>query len=247
MLTEIMRRARLAPSGFKRAVATDADGTLWATDVGDLLFQTLCQRGDVRGAALTRLRGGARELLKGDGPSDLGALGGLLMERYRAGEIGIRALCDLQAEAVADRSREALEQAMAEIADEGAALFRPEIRELLTQARAHGFEVHVVTGSLGWVVEATLRKAGVTVDSVSGGVLIERDGWVLPQLAGEIPLFEHKAEALGAKGARPAAIGLGDGGWDAPFLHETHVPVLVYATATLVEAMRARPDAVRIG
>lgn len=244
--SEIVGLARQAPPTFKRVVATDADGTLWATDVGDLLFQTLCRRGDIRGRARSMLVEGARALLGHEPPRDFGALGALLMERYAQGDISIKALCDLQAECIADRSREDLDVVIAEVAAEGARLFRPEVRALLAEARRHGFAVHVVSGSLSCVVRATLERAGVRVESVSGGELVERDGWVHPELDGEIPLFEGKSHALERQGARPAALGLGDGGWDAPFLSEAHVPVLVYPTTALVAAMHGREDALRI-
>jgi phosphoserine phosphatase len=98
--------------------------------------------------------------------------------------------------------------------------------------------VHVVTGSLGLAVEATLRHAGIAFDSVSGGVLRVVEGVVGAELERHPPLFEGKVTALREGGCWPAALGLGDGGWDHTFLREVHVPVLVHPQPALEHAMR---------
>jgi phosphoserine phosphatase len=125
-----------------------------------------------------------------------------------------------------------------EVAVQLAPRARPEVRELLRAARAEGFAVHVVTGSLGIAVEATLRWAEIPFDRVAGGVLRVDGDFARATMARTCPLFEGKVDALREGGQWPAAIGLGDGGWDHTFLRQVHVPVLVHPKPALETAMQ---------
>ncbi len=233
------------PDGYCATVATDADGTLWSTDVGDELFIALGERGDFRGRARRVLVERARLYLEAVPGDDL-ALARALIERYRAGAIGIAEMCELEAEAVGERSEEDLGALYDLVAERVAATVRPEVRALLAALRARGFGVHVVSGSLGDAVARCLARAGIACDTVAGAALAREGERVLPTLAGEVPLFEGKVRALSAAGAWPASLGLGDGGWDVTFLREVFLPVLVHPKAALVEAMRGHPRAVVI-
>lgn len=238
-------RARLSalPSTWHRAVATDADGTLWAIDVGDELFLTLAARHDFRGEARDTLRARARGLLEAV-PDDDFELARALMRRYAAGEIAIDVMCELQAEAVGERTESELAALYDDVATRVAAAVRDEVRALLTALVAEAWTVHVVSGSLGDAVAACLTRADIPFHSVAGARL-QRDGArVRGRLDGEIPLFDGKVRALAATGRWPAALGLGDGGWDVTFLRDAGVPVLVHPKPALAEALRDHPRAV---
>ncbi len=242
----IVEALTVTPDGFERCVATDADGTLWSTDVGDELFVDLGERSDFRGLAGSRLRARAEAIL-GSLPGDDLSLAHALMARYRAGEIAIGPMCELQAEAVGDRSEQDLSALYHRVAERVAATVRPEVRALLETLASMGYSVHVVSGSLGDAVERCLTRAGIPFTTVAGARLSRRDGHVLPSLAGEIPLFDAKVRALESARAWPASLGLGDGGWDVTFLRDVHLPVLVHPKPALEEAMRGHPRAVVIG
>ncbi len=234
------------PAGFHRAVATDADGTLWSTDVGDELFTDLAERHDFRGSARDGLRERARAWLDPDALDDL-ALAHALMAFYRAGTISIGDICALQAEAVGERSEDDLAQLYARVAARVAATVRPEVRALLQTLTARGFTVHVVSGSLGDAVAACMRAAELPHTTVAGATLARDGAWVQGRCVGEIPLFEGKVRALSAAGAWPAALGLGDGGWDVTFLRDVFAPVLVHPKPALLDAMAGHTRAVVIG
>ena len=234
------------PAGFHQTVATDADGTLWSTDVGDEIFVALGEAGDFRGGGRDALIDRARGYLS-EVPADDVALARALMREYQAGRIEIGAMCELQAEAVGDRSERDLADLYDRVAARVAPTVRPEVRELLIALRARGFTVHVVSGSLGDAVARCLTAAGVPYDTVAGATLARDGDRVLPTLAGAVPLFDGKVRALTAAGAWPSSLGLGDGGWDVTFLRDVHLPVLVHPKPALVEAMRGHPRAVVIG
>ncbi|MEZ4390121.1 MAG: HAD family hydrolase [Polyangiales bacterium] len=242
---EVCDEMRSPPAGFLRVVATDADGTLWDGDVGDALFRHLI----ARDAVDARAREATRELCARylpRVPEGLSAQAEALIAGHAAGLVPIEPLCDLEAEAAGGRSIAELDAFLAEVGGSFAARMRPESVELLTRLRGDGFAVHVVTGSLGALVEATLRAAGLVVDAVSGGSLRVHDGQVLPTLAQPIPLHGGKVEALRAAGRWPAAVAMGDGGWDASFLSGSALPLLVHPRPTLLEAMKEHPSVARL-
>lgn len=233
-LADALARALAAPPPYARAVATDADGTLWSRDVGDALFLAAGARGLFRGDGLAKLRAHAARLLGPEREHDApGAIADALFARYGAGEIDVRVMCDLEAETLGDRPESELAALIDDVAADVARTAHPAVRTLLAQARAAGATIHVVTGSLGRAVEATLRRAAIPFDRVSGAVLRVERGHAAATLAAQSPLFEGKVRALGAAGGWPAALGLGDGGWDHTFLREVFVPVLVHPKPAL--------------
>lgn len=237
-------RALLAaiPSSFHRSVASDADGTLWATDVGDELFLTVAERRDFRGDARRELRDRARTFLDVVPDDDLD-LARALMRRYAAGEIAIGAMCELQAEALGERSEQEYAALLRDVAVRVSIAVRHDVRALLTALADEGWTVHVVSGSLGDAVEACLRRAEIPFHTVAGATLRREGDQVRARLEGEIPLFEAKVRALTATKRWPAGLGLGDGGWDVTFLREVALPVLVHPKPALLDAMREHPRA----
>ena len=234
-----------APDGFTRVIATDADGTLWEGDVGDTLFMQVARDRDFRGAGLDALRAAGAHYLTAP-PDDPLALAEALMERYAAGHIAVEAMCVLQAVSVADRPLADMELLYARAADAVIDRVRPAVRALMDALSRDGFVVHVVTASLGSLVRVALARAGLSAARVSGGELDAIDGWARPTLAVQIPVFHRKVEALTAAGDWPPALGMGDGGWDAPFLAGSHLPLLIHPKASLVEALSTHPRVTKL-
>jgi phosphoserine phosphatase len=233
----------LAAEGFHRAVATDADGTLWATDVADEVLALLGERGDFRGPARVALRARAARYLD-PVPDDDHALAQGLLRAYAAGRIPIGPMCELQAESTGERTADELQTLFDEVAERVAATVRPAVRDLLLRLRAEGFAVHVASGSLGEAVATCMRRAGLPYDTVAGASLRRRGAWVEGALDGEIPLFDGKVRAFERVGVWPAVVGMGDGGWDVTFLRAAGLPVLVHPKPALAAAMEGHPRAV---
>jgi phosphoserine phosphatase len=244
-VADVLRALDATPTGFMRTVATDADGTLWDGDVGDALFRLVVTRGLASDHALARM-GALYAARLGEPPKDPIAQVEGLIAGHTAGRVPIEALCALETEASGGRTRVALDALLDEVAEAFASQLRGASMELLVSLRARGYAVHVVSGSLTELVAASLRRAGVTVDRISGARLKYQGDVVLPRLDGPIPLHGAKVDALERAGDWPPALGMGDGGWDATFLRGCAIPLLVHPKDTLREAMKDHPGVARL-
>ncbi len=236
------------PPPFHRSIATDADGTLWDLDVGDALFLTVAAREAFLGAGLAKLEAHGRRLLGSAFVPGMpaSAIARSLFDAYEQGIIDVRTMCDLEAETIGDRPEREFDALLDEVASRAAASARPEVRAFVQDAHARGVAVHVVSGSLAVLVERGLVRAGIPFDRVTGAVLVVSDGHVRAEIQRTSPLFEGKVTALAEGGAWPAAVGLGDGGWDHTFLRLCAVPVLVHPKPALVEALKDAKGVVRV-
>lgn len=244
-VAESLDALREVPAGYVRAVATDADGTLWEGDVGDALFRRVVARGALSEASMRAIAEGCARWLGGV-PATPSAQAEALIEGHAAGRVDIRDLCDLEAACAGDRPRAEFDDLLRAVAAEYAGRMRDESVRLLAALRAQGFAVHVVSGSLGALVQATLDAAGVAVDRVSGGELAAREDYVSSTLVAPIPLHGGKVDALREAGHWPAAVGMGDGGWDATFLRGCALPLLVHPKPALLAAMKDHPHVARL-
>jgi phosphatidylglycerophosphatase C len=242
-----LRTLRTPPPGYHRAVATDADGTLWSGDIGDEVFLLATQADDLRGHAGPQMLAASRTLLGDAARGEVAHDARALLAAYAAGRVDIVPLCALQAECLGERSDADFRALLRAAAERVAPRVHPDVRVFLREARRLGATLHVVTGSLGALVAEALRLAEIPYDSVSGGTLRRAGDRVLARLAAPIPLHGGKVDALRHVGAWPAALGLGDGHWDATFLRGVATPVLVRPKAALVEAMSARTDVIVAG
>ncbi|MFO0625720.1 MAG: HAD family hydrolase [Polyangiales bacterium] len=244
-VAQVVEALREVPPGFARAVATDADGTLWEGDVGDALFRLVVARDALSDASRAALAQRCAAWL-GEVPSSTRAPAEARISGHAAGRVDIRDLCDLEAACAGDRPQDAFDELLETVARDHARHMRDESVRLLDALRGAGFAIHVVTGSLGALVRATLRVAGVAVDHVSGGELAVREGAVTSSLVAPIPLHGGKVDALRAAGHWPAAVGMGDGGWDATFLRGCALPLLVHPKPALLAAMKDHPQVARL-
>lgn len=242
---DVIARIEATPTGYARAVASDADGTLWELDVGDALFRLVASRDRVADVVRPQVAAFCARYL-GVVPEGIPAQAEALIAGHAAGKVPVEPLCDLEAEAVGGRPVKEFEALLDEVAE----MFLPRVRRasvaLLRELRDRGYAVHVVSGSLAALVAATLSRAGVTVDRISGGRLYVDGDTVLARLDGPIPLHGGKVDALRAAGHWPAALGMGDGGWDATFLRGCALPLLVHPKETLRAAMKDHPAVARL-
>jgi phosphoserine phosphatase len=238
-LRAMVRAARAVAPTHVAAIATDADGTLWEGDIGDDLFVEALANHPIGPLALAGLMEGAREVFGEAAPGDRRELALAFIAAYRAGRVTIERICQIQSEVLGDRRAAELDALLDLVAARVAERIRPAVRVVVEEAAREGVPVHVVTGSLGSAVSATLRRAGLAHASVSGAVLRVEGDRVLPRLAHPIPLHGGKVDALRAVGAWAPALGMGDGGWDATFLGGCAVPLLVHPSDALTDAMRA--------
>ncbi len=242
-IAEILDRIDAAPSAAPRVVATDADGTLWTGDAGDTLFQLFAAEDGWSDAARTIVASEARRWLGPGTGGTTSALATRLLEAYFAGAISVDAICSIEARASGGRSHESLEDWCRRAAEVVARSVRAPVRELLHELKRRGFAIHVVTASLGLVVEWTLRAADLPFDRVTGANLFIDDTRVSCDLRGPVPIQDAKSAALRAAGDWPPTLGMGDGGWDAAFLQGSQVALLVHPREALVQAMGGHPNA----
>lgn len=236
-LRALVAAARTVAPPHRPLIATDADGTLWEGDIGDDLFVEALSTLPLGPTAGEGLRVAAAEVFGPAAPAEPADLALAFIAAYRAGRLSIERICQLQAESLGDRPQAEFDALIETVARRVAGRIRPAVRVIVEEAASADVALHVVTGSLGVAVAATLRIAGLRFASVSGGVLLARDGHVLPELAGPIPLHGGKVTALESVGAWPPAMGMGDGGWDSTFLRGCAVPLLVHPSPTLLDAM----------
>lgn len=193
-------------------IATDADGTLWATDVADRAWDRLLRQRLMRPAAAAALRRGMERAgfaPTGDPHTDAAAL----YEGYRKGVVDDRQLLVVMTACYAGWTED-------ELRAFGRALAREEIgprtyhtsADLLRALVRRGHKVAVVSGSPHVLVDEAVKLLDVPVTVV--GVDLEREGRVMSdRLREPVPWEEGKVAALAARGVRaPVAFGdtLGD-------------------------------------
>lgn len=86
---------------------------------------------------------------------------------------------------------------------------------LVEAARSHGARVVIVSASPEWVVATAGRELGFRPADVIGGRARVSDGFIQPELDGELPYGEAKVTALRQRfGTDPLVLATGDSGFD---------------------------------
>lgn len=215
-------------------VATDADGTLWATDVADRAWAKLLRERRLLPAAEPVMARGLRKA--GLTPTgDVHADAARVYEAYRAGAIDDWAMLDAMTACFAGWSE-------AEVREFGRDLAHAEIAprtysttvDLLKAIVDRGHRVAVVSGSPQLLVDEAVRTLGVPALVV--GVQLEPEGALLSdRLRQPIPWEHGKVQALAAHGVR-APVAFGDTLGDLALLEAAQLRVLVHPRP----ALRAR-------
>lgn len=206
----------LAPGSW---VATDADGTLWAADVGDEAWRRALERGLLRPEAAPALAE-TLGLPEGDPARDPHALARAIYERYFQGLLGEGPIVAAMTRCYSGWSEAALRAFGAELAAErivGRAY--ASTGPLLEALLGRGLRVAVVTGSPRVLVEEALRLLGLPLGSpgqgaasflVLGTDLEARDGTYTDRMREPITWDEGKVRAVEQATGGPPAVALGD-------------------------------------
>lgn len=219
-------------------VATDADGTLWATDVADKAWDRLLRDRRLKPAAEPVM---ARALRKArlTPTDDVHADAARVYAAYRSGIIDDWAMLDAMTACYAGWTE-------AEVRDFGRELALVDIAprtysttvDLLKAIVDRGHKVAVVSGSPQLLVDEAVRTLGVPALVV--GVELEReaeltDARFSDRLKQPIPWEKGKVQALAARGVR-APVAFGDTLGDLALLEAAQLRVLVHPRP----ALRAR-------
>lgn len=247
----------LAPIGADRAAfATDGDGTLWTSDVGEALFDVILEVGWIgepaRAALEAELAFVKKPVHLGGTPAEL-ARG--LFTAYLRGAYPEDRMCAAMAWCMAGR-READVRALAREMLEGAFGLRDrligEACDLLRWATARGLATWLVSASPRAVVEEAAAIVADELDVPPPRVLsmgpVLRDGVILSALDGTPTYGEGKWLALGPalEGEGRALIGaLGDNAFDAAMLRAAAVPIAIRPKPALLAIAAEVPGIVR--
>ena len=163
-------------------MAFDADGTLWAGDVGEDVFEYAYEKGLFREearAALSRVARDHELLIKEGTPSDLARR---IYAAYRAGAIGDRLICEVMTWCYAGFTFAELKTVARESFEARglAARVRPILAPVLEWARRERIRVVVVSASPRDIVVEALAHVGLDVFDVAGAVPKVEDGRIQP-------------------------------------------------------------------
>jgi phosphoserine phosphatase len=236
----------LAPLGADRAAfASDGDGTLWTSDVGEALFDRILEVGWIGEPARAALEAEiphVRTPMHARGaPSDLARA---LFTAYLRGAYDEDRMCATMAWCMAGRREDEVRALSRELL-EGAFGLRERLIEeacaLLRWAFERGVGVWLVSASPRPIVEeaaAIVADAlGVPVPNVLSMVPRVRDGVIEPALDGVPTYGEGKWTALGgvlAGQGRTLVGALGDNAFDVAMLRAAQVPVAIRPKAALL-------------
>jgi len=219
--------ARAEPSGV---VATDADGTLWAGDVGDDLFEAFLEHGRVEPPALEAFRRAARD----HGFSDAGTgpdVASRLYAAYREGHFPEEPMCELMAWCFAGWTRTEVGAFARDVVGRAGldARWHRELYDLLARIRAAGIEAWLVSASpLAVVLEAGGHAGFDARRVVAARSRYERD-IMLADVERPIPYGPGKVTRLREQIGRdrPLLAAFGDNAFDVALLASARVPVAV--------------------
>lgn len=229
-------------------MTTDADGTLWAGDVGDDAFECLLEERGVREEAWEALCLETRSVgIEPRGDATDVAL--QLYESFRAGGLGEAKCYEMMAWAFAGWTPD-------EIRDFARRVFRKrgleqrlhgEMRLVVDWARERGIPLWVVSASPLFVVQAGVERFDIPRERIIAATPIVQDGRVGTRLAHPIPYGEGKARGIDrVMGSRRIVAAFGDEAFDLEMLRRADVPVAVRPKARLRSRATEIPELVQL-
>ena len=249
----VVRRLAAARAALPReedaVLAFDADGTLWAGDVGNDLFETLIEEQAVREEARAALIVEAHAAgSKADGSTAAIAQG--LYAALAAGTYDEARAFAMMAWVFAgfslDEARLFARRAV-EARGLEARLHRF-LSPVFTWAEAEKVPVWVVSASPRWIVEIGVALLGIPAGRVVAMTPRMQDGRIAAELDGRPIYGDHKPLAL--REACPGATLLGafgDSSYDVPMLAASRVPVAVRPKKGLLARAAEVPSLVVVG
>jgi phosphoserine phosphatase len=229
---ERLARARApGPAG----IAFDADGTLWAGDVGEDVFEAACHEGFVREEPREALEGvcATHGLSVKGSPSDLAWR---IFTAYRNGAIPELLTCEVMTwtyaghsvEALVDFARDALRAR--KLQDR----VRRALEPVFEFAAREDIRTVVVSASPEVIVAEALSIAGVTVAALKGARPVVGDGVIQPRLSGRVPYGPEKPIAGRELLAGCDWLGsFGDNAFDVEMLRAARIGVAVHPKPAL--------------
>jgi len=206
-------------------VVFDADGTIWADDLGETHLKVLQERGAIP---------------PGDGYSDLLDEYGARCERDVDDGYawGTRVLASLPEPEVVQSAREAWRRHSTRLLEPVAGIVRG--------LAALGAEVAVVSASNRWVIEAAVCDLGIPPSRVVAVDLEREAGRLTPVVVQPMPNGPGKVAAIDAHLGRRPTLAFGNSVHDAPMLAYADLGVVVLATTAeqphlglAIEALRS--------
>ncbi|MSP26730.1 MAG: haloacid dehalogenase-like hydrolase [Myxococcales bacterium] len=240
--------AELLKAGDGAVIATDCDGTLWAGDVGEEMFELAFGERLLRDAARSALAVEARSCgLADDG--DANELGAALLIAQRAGRYDEGRAFAMMAWAFAGFTVTELAEFARRVLErfELARRQRVEMRAVLDWAEARGVPVHLVSASPHAIIEVAASVLDIAAPSIIAMRPSEEpEGVIAARLLGAPTYEEGKVLRLvEVIGERPLLAAFGDSGWDFAMLKAARVAVAVYPAPGL-EARLSDGDGVLI-
>ena len=182
--------------------AFDADGTLWAGDVGELILQAMIGLGRVPRDAWTNYEA----LL----PIDAPAACALCVEVMRGARI----------DEIENWSRELV------VARQHGPLFSATI-ELARELEQRGCEVWIVSGSNAWTVRTAIGAAGLNASRVLGLTSAAPDGIITGIVDRPLTCARGKVDALRRRTDKPLLLAAGNALYDVDLLEHAELPLAV--------------------
>ncbi|MBS2031890.1 MAG: haloacid dehalogenase-like hydrolase [Deltaproteobacteria bacterium] len=197
-LEPVLADGRLAGS----CAAFDADGTLWAGDVGELVLQSLIGLGRVPPEVWSRYEA----LLPVDAP----------------------AACALCVEVMRGATVAELERWSHELvqARQHGPLFSATV-ELARELERRGCEVWIVSGSNAWTVGTAIAAAGLNASRVLGLTSPAPEGVLSGVVDRPLTCARGKVEALRRRTDKPLVLAAGNALYDVDLLEHAELPLAV--------------------
>lgn len=248
-LSRVFERVQEVLVGAEEPVmTTDADGTLWAGDVGDDAFECLLEERGVREQAREALCLEARSVgIEPGGDATNVAL--QLYESFRAGGLDEAKCYEMMAWAFAGWTPD-------EVRGFARRMFRKrgleqrihgEMRRVVDWAQERGIPLWVVSASPLFVVEAGVELFGIPRDRIIATTPVVRDGRVGTRLAHPIPYGEGKVQGMDrVMGSRRIVAAFGDEAFDLEMLRRADVPVAVRPKTRLRNRAAELPELVQL-
>lgn len=242
------------------ALATDGDGTLWTSDVGEALFHALLETNDehrwIEAAAapllMQELEAYVPELTVPSEPVDVARA---LYSQYLSGGYPEDRVCAMMTWCVAGTRLSALSEFASDLLVTSFDLKNKLIREagrVLQWAHGRGVEIFLVSASPRIVVEHAARMAAEALELPVPVVLAMTPeveaGVIRPALVGTWTYGEGKATAIAqalAAAKKDLVASMGDNVFDAQMLRAARVPIAVRPKPALVKIASTVPNLVQ--
>jgi phosphoserine phosphatase len=248
-LSRVFERIQEAMVGTVGPVMTsDADGTLWAGDVGDDAFECLLEERGVREVAREALCSEARSVglePRGD-PTDVAQQ---LFESFRTGALGEAKCYEMMAWAFAGWTPDEVRAFARRMFRERGLRQRihGEMGAVVDWARERGIPLWIVSASPLFVVEAGVEHFGIPRERIIAATPIVQGGRVGTRLAYPIPYGEGKVQGIDREmGSCRIVAAFGDEAFDLEMLRRAAVPVAVRPKARLRKRAAEIPELVQL-